>query len=144
VIHSAVLIIPLTGLIYLLIKILVCQVKSWRVLHEKESRKINIIGKMGLTTILIVYGVSLEVFLICVLWIPNFHIPRLLGLAGIIFIVPYLAGIFVLFYGIGPTIGITSVSTTRIFRELFPMKSKSDSGRKEKTKEAEEELGLKP
>lgn len=93
---------------------------------------------MALTTILIVYGVSLEVFLICVLWIPNFHIPRLLGLAGIIFVVPCLGGIFVLFYGIGPTIGITSVSSARMFRELFPMKSKDDSEKKEKTKEAEE------
>ena len=135
VIHSAVLIIPLTGLIYLLIKIFVCQVKNWRLLHEKkEFRKINIIWKMVLTVILIVYGVSLELFLICVLWIPNFHVPKLLGLAGIVLIVPYLSGIFVLFYGIGPTIGIANVSSARMFSQLFGMKSKSDGGTKQEVK----------
>jgi len=83
---------------------------------------------MAVTIILIVYGASIELLLICVLWIPNFHIPRLLGLAGIILSVPYLGGIFVLFYGIGPTIGITGTSTAEMLRELFPGRSKSTHG----------------
>ena len=89
---------------------------------------------MVLTIILIVYGVSLELLLICVLWIPTFHIPRLLGLAGIVLVVPYLAGIFVLFYGIGPTIGIANVSSARMFSQLFGIKSKSVSETKKEVK----------
>ena len=105
----SVLILPLTGSVYLLfIMLRQCGI-------EKNRLGAGIIALM--TSI----GGGLWIFLVVLFWIPNLNIPSTVKFVACILLVPYLAGLFAL-QGLGPALGISGFNTRRMFRDLFQTK----------------------
>ncbi len=105
----SVLILPLTGSVYLLFIML-------RQCGIEENR----LGA-GIIALMTSIGGGLWIFLVVLFWIPNLNIPSTVKFVASILLVPYLAGLFAL-QGLGPALGISGFNTRRMFKDLFQTK----------------------
>jgi len=104
-----VLIVPLTGSIYLVFRTLgQCRFET---------------GRLGIAVITVVasIGISIWIFVVVLFWIQSYSIPPAAKFVGSILLIPYLAGLFALL-SFGPAIGISGFNTRRIFKDLFKTK----------------------
>ena len=120
----AIFFLPLAGSIYLFIKSLIQQVLNFRLLWKKGKVRTGIFAKMVLTSILLAFGLFIGFILISLFWFPDFHIAFFLKLIVFILIIPYLACVFSLVYGLGFAVAFGNVSSVKIFNTLFDKKSK--------------------
>lgn len=121
--------IPLIGSMHLLLRVFIRQ--AGKLSHEKGSGVIGVAAKTALIIILILYGLFLLFFLICLTWFPD-CLPPFWKLVGIIASVPYFCCILGIYYGLGPAVTFGNLPSSRILGEIFR------SGRDETEKKRKE------
>ena len=107
----------------MLIKTLAFQLVGWQDSRKSASTRIRLIGKMALMVTAIGIGVSVGFIMVRFLWFPDYPLPIVLKIAGIVLVVPYLGCLGAIF-GLNPAIEFGS-SASKIAKDLLPARSKT-------------------
>jgi len=136
VFYLAIFALPLVGALSVLIKVCINQVSKFRHPEEKDEVGFLPILKIGFTVMVIIIGVFLALFIIASIlmafgFFPEIELPQWLFLTFLVLVVPYLACVYGIAYGLPSIVGISGMSSRRMFKVIFPQKDKNKSSEEE-------------
>ena len=129
---SIALMLPLTGGIVSLLRVLISQIRGFKHLGRKGFEGIKPLTKIALTVLMIMLGSYLACILVLVIWFPQYQIPVFWRIVSLLLLIPYLSCAVSLAYITGSAIGVAGVSISRVFGKSLQSESEKDEPGKNK------------
>jgi hypothetical protein len=122
-------ILPVGGATYTIGKMFYRQLIGIKESQEIGSARFSDLLKPFGTFILLIWGFLLCIFMIVTFWFPSIQMPKIIGIIGLILLVPYLVCVGAL-YGLSKAVTSGVGSATGVIKDLTDMVSEEQSEKK--------------